>query len=128
MARIEFDAVAPQFIVADVVGTAEHYRDVLGFEIRGYLMDPPVHAIVRRGPAEIFLAKSVTLQGTPNRYLKSVAFDAYFRVRGLAALHSELKKRGAKILEGPVVRMYDMREVVVEDCNGFVLVFGEDVG
>lgn len=128
MAGITFTAVAPQFIVTDVVKTAEHYRDVLGFEILGFFLDPPVHAIVGRGPAEVFLAKAVTVPGTPNRHLKSISLDAYFRVTGLDDLHAELVERGAKILEGPVVRIYDMREIVVEDCNGFVLVFGERVG
>ena len=38
----------------------------------------------------------------------------------------EVSNRGAKILDGPVTRVYKMREIDVEDCNGFVLVFGED--
>ena len=55
-----------------------------------------------------------------------MAIDAYFRVAGVEQLAAELTAAGAKILEGPVTRSYDMRELVVEDCNGFVLVFGED--
>jgi len=32
--------IAPQIIVPDVVKTAEYYRDILGFTLIGYFMDP----------------------------------------------------------------------------------------
>ena len=47
--------IAPQFVVPDVVTTAEYYRDALGFTILGYYPDPPVYAIVRRDNVEIHL-------------------------------------------------------------------------
>ena len=34
--------IAPQFVVPNVVGTAEYYRDKLGFEILGFFAEPPV--------------------------------------------------------------------------------------
>ncbi|GJM25821.1 MAG: hypothetical protein DHS20C16_22360 [Phycisphaerae bacterium] len=120
-------AIAPQFIVEDVVATAEYYRDVLGFEITDYFQDPPIHAIVTRGRAQVFLAKAVGASSVSNRTLKPVAIDAYVRVRGLDALNIEITSRGATVLEGPVTREYEVREIVVKDCNGFVLVFSEDV-
>jgi hypothetical protein len=39
--------------------------------------------------------------------------------------YNELQNRRAKILEGPVVRVYGVREVIVEDLNGYKLAFGE---
>ncbi|WP_256386726.1 hypothetical protein [Flavobacterium psychrotrophum] len=33
---------APQLLVKNVVLTAEYYRDVLGFSVIGYALDPPV--------------------------------------------------------------------------------------
>lgn len=122
-----FGAVAPQFIVADVVATAEYYRDVLGFEILGYFLAPPVHAIVGRGTCEVFFGKATGAAGVSNRAIKPGGIDAYFRIEGLDVFHREISAQGAKILEGPVVRVYQMREITIEDCNGFVLVFGEDV-
>ncbi|HYL98281.1 MAG TPA: hypothetical protein VEZ90_04945 [Blastocatellia bacterium] len=124
---VRFEGVAPQFVVEDVVRTAEYYRDVFGFEITGYFLDPPVHAIVRRGRCEVFLGKAVGGVGVSNKSVKPEAIDAYFRISGLDSFASETAKRGARILEGPVARVYQMRELVVEDCNGFVLVFGEDL-
>jgi hypothetical protein len=40
--------IAPQLVVPNVVATAEYYRDVLGFVINGYYLDPPVYTIVER--------------------------------------------------------------------------------
>jgi uncharacterized glyoxalase superfamily protein PhnB len=49
------------------------------------------------------------------------------RVEGVEALHEELKARGAKILQEPITRFYKMREIEVQDTNGYVIVFAEDV-
>ncbi len=56
------------------------------------------------------------------------AYDAYFRVTGIDALAEELRMRGADILNGPEDRIYGQRELVVRDCNGLVVAFGEDAG
>ncbi len=113
---IRFESAVPQFTVPDVVRTAEYYRDVLGFEIAGYwdgerasmMTDPPpVFAAAGTGRAEGGL-------------------DAYFHVTGVDALAADLRSRGAEIIDGPEDRVYQQREVVVKDCNGLILAFGED--
>jgi predicted enzyme related to lactoylglutathione lyase len=124
---IRFGTVAPQFIVGDVVSTAEFYRDVLGFEITDYFLDPPVHAVVTRGQAQVLLGKADFAPGRSNRTLKPVGIDAYFRVAGVDRLAEEVLAKGGTVLEGPVTRSYEVRELVVKDVNGFVLAFGEDV-
>ena len=138
--EIVFGTVAPQFVVADVEATAEYYRDVLGFEITDRFERPgssetgssetgssqTVHIILTRGYVQIFLALADGEVGRSNRRMKRVAIDAYVRIQGVEALARELRERGARILEGPVRRVYDQLELVVEDCNGFVLVFGEE--
>ena len=105
--------VAPQFIVLDVVATADYYRDVLGFTINDYFLDPPVHAIVSRGFAQVFLGLATGSAGISNRTLKPVGIDAYFRVPALDRLAEEIIAKGATILEGPVTRVYEVRELVV---------------
>lgn len=119
------ESITPQFTVPDVVRTAEYYRDVLGFEIRGYWKDPPVFTIVARDDVEIFF--HVATPGTPSRTGRfEGGYDAYVKVRGVEALAADLVERGAEIVEGPETREYGMRELVVRDCNGLVLAFGED--
>ncbi|HEX5068664.1 MAG TPA: VOC family protein [Vicinamibacterales bacterium] len=118
-----FDSAVPHFTVPDVVKTAEYYRDVLGFEIDGYFATPPVFAMVRRGAVEIFFSKANGSEPRTGR--ARGAYDAYLRVRGVTALDRELRERGADVIEGPVVRVYGSRELVVRDINGLVLAFGE---
>ncbi|HVR43209.1 MAG TPA: VOC family protein [Thermoanaerobaculia bacterium] len=55
------------------------------------------------------------------------AYDVYVRTEDVAGLAAELKERGAHVVEGPADREYGMRELVVADCNGLVIAFGEEI-
>ena len=126
-------AAVPQFTVPDLVRTAEYYRDVLGFQIAGYwdgeqvslaTDPPPVFAIVWRDDVQVFfnradqpVVRTRPAEGAP---------DVYLRVTGVDALAEELRTRGADIIDGPEDRVYGQRELVVTDCNGLILCFGED--
>jgi len=132
-ATIQFIAATPQFAVPDVVKAAEHWRDVLGFEISGYWdgervvhspTTPPFFAIVRRGDVQVFFNRAET--GDARRPRAEGGYDAYFQVSGIDALAAELRGRAARIVEGPEDRVYGQRELVVEDCNGLILAFGEE--
>lgn len=126
-ASTRLKGIAPQFVVADVVRAAEHYRDALGFTIADYFGDPPVFAIVSRDGVEIHLGKGDTRSIVPNRTVRRDGLDAYIWVENLDTLAYELQARGAKILEGPVSRSYGMRELIVEDDQHYRLAFGESV-
>ena len=130
---ISFVAAVPQFTVPDLVRTAEYYRDVLGFQIAGYWdgervslvpETPPVFAIVWRDQVQVFFNRA----DQPDVRIRPAegAPDAYLRVIGIDALAEELRTRGADILDGPEDRVYGQRELVVTDCNGLILCFGED--
>jgi catechol 2,3-dioxygenase-like lactoylglutathione lyase family enzyme len=130
-----FEDAVPQFTVPDVVRTAEYYRDVLGFQIAGYwdgeraglaTDPPPVFGIVRRDEVQVFFNRADRADHTDVRTGRAAgAYDAYIRVRGLDALTAELRSRGADIIDGPEDRVYGQRELVVRDCNGLILAFGE---
>ena len=131
---IQFTSAVPQFTVPDVVKTAEYYRDILGFQIAGYWdgesasmepSEPPVFGIVWRGKVEIFFSRA---DDSPVRTGRArLALDAYIRITGVDELATELRERGADIVDGPVDRIYNERELVVRDCNGLVLCFGEEI-
>jgi len=125
---VRLTAVAPQLAVPDVIEAANYYRDVLGFQISGTFGDPPVHAIVVRDEAHIFLGRSRTEAGASNRTLSPAGIDIYLWLEGLDEFAGEIGARGGEIIEGPVTRSYGIREIVVRDLNGFVLAFGEDTG
>ena len=120
---VEFKSIAPSFVVSDVVATAEYYRDVLGFAILGYFADPPVFAMVGRGGVEIHFGKADAEPQRSNLEFRQISSDAYIWVSDVYALFDELKAKGADIIEGPVMRIYNCLELEVRDCNGFKLVF-----
>jgi len=118
--------IAPQFVVPDVVKTAEFYRDKLGFELLGFFADPPVYAMVRRDSAEIHFGKADSDKIQTNEAVRrGLGTDAYIFVTDVNELYREFKERGVEITEGPVKRVYECTEITVKDCNGFQLVFGE---
>jgi len=124
--KCEFYTLAPQFVVPDVVRSAEYYRDKFGFEILGYFLDPPVFAIVRRDGAEIHFGKSdkgeVKVNDTVRRGLGT---DAYIFISDVISLFDELRSRGVKIVDGPTERPYGRTEITVVDEDGYQIVFGE---
>jgi catechol 2,3-dioxygenase-like lactoylglutathione lyase family enzyme len=127
-AGVKCRMISPQFVVPDVVTAAEYYRDVLGFHIRGYFLDPPIYAIVARDSVEIHFGRTETgSAASPNIRRRKGSLDAYIWVNDLDPLYAELKGRGAKIVEPPVTQIYKCYEMVVEDGFGFRLAFGMDI-
>jgi uncharacterized glyoxalase superfamily protein PhnB len=133
-AQPRFDAIAPQFTVPDVRQTAEYYRDVFGFRIDGYWDGDEAHqsadrpalfAIVSRDQVQVFFNRASAAATRTGR--ADGAYDAYLRIVGVDTLASEFRARGAEIVEGPEDRTYGQRELVVRDCNGLILAFGEDI-
>src|SRR5262250_1571438 len=112
-AAAKLTAICPTFVVRDVVATAEYYRDVLGFKILDYFLDPPVFAMVSRDVAEIHFGKiDAGVEPASNSLRrKGLGADAYIWTNDLHALHAELKERGANITEGPVQRIYNCLEL-----------------
>jgi hypothetical protein len=84
----------------------------------------PFFAIVWRDQVQVFFKRADQPDVRTGR--AEGACDAYFRVIGIDELAEELRARGADILDGPEDRIYGQRELVVMDCNGLVLGFGEE--
>jgi predicted enzyme related to lactoylglutathione lyase len=88
---------------------------------------------VLRDGIEIMLKKggevetSKVLPALKRRRSTGVSWDAYICVSDLDALYTELKKRRAKIIRKPEVTEYETREFAVEDCNGYVICFGQNI-
>ena len=130
---IRLTAAVPQFTVLDVVRTAEYYRDFLGFEVLGYWdgkgasavgTTRSVFAIVTRDEVQVFFNLADRPDVRTGRARNT--YDAYFHMVGIDALAGELSARGADIIDGPEDRVYKKRELVIRDCNGLILAFGED--
>jgi uncharacterized glyoxalase superfamily protein PhnB len=124
-----FYGVVPVLLVDDVIATVQYYRDVLGFEIDFIYGDPPSYGSVSRDEAVINFSLSqppgrrngVQTAGPGN------GIDAYFIVGEVDELYAELADAGARTHALPASHEYGMREFKVEDCNGYVLTFAEEI-
>jgi uncharacterized glyoxalase superfamily protein PhnB len=123
--------VAPVLGVRRVRQAAEYYRDVLGFTldpVDGVFQPAPdepggVYAIVNREGVSIHfqIRRGRLLEGER----RSLERDVYLYVENLDALYADLQRRGATVTQPPRVAPYGLREIVVEDLNGYRLTFGE---
>jgi hypothetical protein len=120
-----FHAIAPQFVVPDVVRTAEWYRDNLGFQILGYFLDPPVYSIVSRGGVYIHFGKGDTDQIHTNQSIRKGSMEAWVDVTNIQALYDEFAGRGLDVPYPPCERVYGRTEIEITDRDGHKLVFGE---
>jgi predicted enzyme related to lactoylglutathione lyase len=112
-------AVFPRLLVPDVDTTLRHYRDVCGFRITNRFGEPPLFGIVERDGHGLHIKR-----GEPRtRRSPDEAWDAYFEVEGIDALHAELLAKGARVIRGPETTPYGMKEFDIIDANGYVLCF-----
>jgi catechol 2,3-dioxygenase-like lactoylglutathione lyase family enzyme len=121
-------SVVPYFLVDDVFATAEFYRDILGFTFDEFFGEPPSFTIVARDEVRIMLRQVRPARppvARPNRSVMDETFDTYVYVSNVDQLATELHAKKADIVEGPIDRIYSMRELLVRDCNGYVLAFGQ---
>ena len=123
--------IAPYFIVDDVVATANYYRDKLGFGYDRFWGEPASFCMVCRNGVIVMLSQlDVTGAMRPNRLAdpEGRAWDAYIWVDNADALNTEFKSKGVKITRDVCDQPYGCRDFDVEDCNGYRLCFGQDLG
>ena len=124
-------SIAPYLIVDDVVATAEYYRDKLGFGFDRFWGEPPCFCMVGRGGAIIMLSQPEQAGGMrPNHLIdpEQTAWDAYVWVDDADALYAEFTSRGVTIARAICDQPYGCRDFDIEDCNGYRLCFGHDLG
>lgn len=125
--------VAPVLGVPRVRQAAEYYRDVFGFSLDpndGVFQPSPtepdgVYAIVKLD--NIWIHFQIRRGEFVKRDRTTIERDAYFYVNDVEKLQSDFERRGANIIQGLLSTPYGIREFVVEDLNGFRLVFGQTI-
>jgi catechol 2,3-dioxygenase-like lactoylglutathione lyase family enzyme len=127
MPQVRLSRVSPGFAVADVFATAEYYRDVLGFRFDQIWGNPPSFVMLDRDDVRLMI-KQVAPEAlpTPPRNRSSEQIDAYIYTNDVTALADDLRGKGANIIKGPIDRqIYPGRELIVRDCDGRVICFGQ---
>ena len=125
MEEIEFKNIAPHLIVADVVASAEFYRDSLGFDFNQFWGEPPNFVILFRGSVQLMLSQDETNAPQP---LQNGEFDAYIWLnQGIDKLFYEYKQKKVEIVEPLETTFFQMQQFLIKDNSGYVLCFGQEV-
>ena len=128
----QFLSVTPNLIVTDIDRSTAFYRDVLGLTVHATVPPdaaPFVFVWLQSGDVNIFLNdRNTVAEIDPHLAAKPVggAFTIYLRVTGVDAIWERVKDR-AKVAEPINTKFYGMREFAVEDPDGFLITFAEEM-
>ena len=125
MKEIVLQEIAPHLMVSDVIASAEFYRDYLGFDFNRYWGEPPNFVILHRGSVQLMLSQD---QENGPQPLKNGRFDVYIWLnQGIDKLYAEYLAKNVEIVEPLETTFFQMRQFLIQDNNGYVLCFGEEV-
>jgi catechol 2,3-dioxygenase-like lactoylglutathione lyase family enzyme len=115
--------IAPQFLVEDLQRSVAYYVQRLGFELdfeyEGF------YASVSRDGCAIHLKCAPKIEADRAHRKQQEHLDAYVAVSNAAALHDELRSRGASVTRPLDDRPWSCRDFYVADPDGYILCFSE---
>lgn len=109
--------------VQDLDRNTAYFRDVLGFRVDW--ADATDWRIVARGSVRIMLGHCP--DALPPTATGDHSFFGYLEVDDVNALHDEIARKGAIVLQPPVDRPYGMRECTVATPDGHRFVIGQSI-
>ena len=113
-------------LVRDVVKSADHYRDAMGFDYERFWGEPASFVILHRDGLYLMLKQAADPRHVvPHWTVSDKLWNVYFWVAGVDALYAELVRRGARIDYGLCDQSYGCREFGVQDLDGHDIGFGE---
>lgn len=116
----QFWAVAPVLATADVLKTAEYYRDVLGFKIDDAFSGRE-WTMLWADQCQIYLSLNPSVAATAHG--QQIAICA----PGIDDIYEKHKANGANIVSEIEDKPWGLREYTVEDPNGYHLRFGSHI-
>jgi uncharacterized glyoxalase superfamily protein PhnB len=116
-------AIAPQFLVDDLGRSIEHYGRCLGFELD--FVYEGFYASVSRDGCSIHLKCAAKIEADRTHRKQHEHLDAYVAVSNAAALHDELRSRGALVTKPLEERPWSCLDFHVEAPDGYILCFSE---
>ena len=118
-------AAYPQLFVFDIRASCDYYARVLGFEMSFVHGDPPFYGQVRRDAIRLNLRYvcDPVLEGEMRE--RESLLSAYIEVSGVTELYEEFKAAGAEFQQHLRKQPWGVRDFVVRDADGNLLLFGE---
>lgn len=128
MTRSKIISSAPVLLVADVVGSANWYRDKLGFNFDQLYGEPPDFCILERDNFKIMLSQvKDKSEIKPNWKIVEKMWNIYFWVDDVEAIYDEFQKSGASIDYTLYLTPYGVKEFGINDPDGYDVAFGQVV-
>lgn len=121
----QITGIAPQFLVDDLDRAIAYYRDRLGFELD--FKYESFYASVTRDGFAIHLKHGVNPAADRAQRKQDEHLDAYVSVSGIRALFDELQVRRAEVIKPLEERPWACLDFYVEDADGYILCFSEQV-
>ena len=117
---------SPVLLVRDIVASAAHYRDILGFEDVAFYGEPPNFWILQRDNLHLMLGKVGSDHDVvPHWRVVENMCNVYFWVDDVEALFQEFSASGAKFDYGLCDQPYGCREFGIQDPDGYDISFGQ---
>ena len=121
----------PTLSVADAVASVEWYTNKMGFTSVFSLPVPGggiAMAHLRwRKYADLLLVPDSSTTDAPHPKGVGVVFSFLVDTTSIDEMAANLAANGVEVAEGPITRPWNTREIVVQDPDGFTLVFFEPV-
>jgi catechol 2,3-dioxygenase-like lactoylglutathione lyase family enzyme len=121
----QLTGIAPQFLIDDLDRAIAYYCDKLGFDLDFKYQS--FYASVKRDGLAIHLKHAPKLLADREHRKENEHLDAYISVSGIRALFSELKARGALVTKPVEERPWGCLDFYVEDPDGYILCFSEQI-
>jgi uncharacterized glyoxalase superfamily protein PhnB len=123
---VQFNSVAPVFVVSDVGATVRWYEEHLGFTYRHFPeIEPWVWANIQRDGVEIMFMRIEGYKKPDLSHLRSDGvWDAYIRISGINEFYEAVKAKWPikmKLRKMP----YGDSEFEICDPNGYILTFSD---
>jgi len=123
--------LTPNLMVESVDETLQFYRDVLGYTINATAPEErPFNwaSLERDGVSFMFQSRESLAEELPafQQAPLGASLTFFIFISGLEELYAQVKER-AHILKPPYTTFYNMREFVLSDNNGYLLVFAEEI-
>lgn len=141
--KMKFRKMTPSLSVENITETVNFYQQILGFQLHMLVTDDShtvedtlvdteeyVFAMLSRDELYImFLKESAFKENIPVLEKKSIGASVlfYIEVEKIDELYNSLQECPVEIVKELTTTWYGMREFFIEDCNGYVLAFAEQV-
>ena len=108
----------PNLLVRDIEASVAFYRDVLGFETKAMMGEPPNFALLQAGGGEIAV----------NKHDEPQASGCYIYVTGVEALHERCVDQGVTVTYPLTLEAWGLLNFVIAEPDGHQIATGERNG